>query len=174
MDLQETIVLRIKQERGSHLGTNYGPEGLQRTTHNHRRGTNGSGEPLHDSVQIGSGGSRLCGGWINISLTPLGYWEYWGIYRAKRRSGGHPRWAQPTRACLGLLACPGGLCSPRSTPSHFFFQLDVFWSKNNLQKSFAAFGLRLILISCDVKNMEKTATGTWHYVNRLVPKNDIK
>ena len=33
MDLQETIVLRIKRERGSHLDTNYGPEGLQRTTH---------------------------------------------------------------------------------------------------------------------------------------------
>ena len=33
MDLQETIVLRIKRERGSHLATNYGPEGLQRITH---------------------------------------------------------------------------------------------------------------------------------------------
>ena len=33
MDLQETIALRIKRERGSHLATNYGPEGLQRTTH---------------------------------------------------------------------------------------------------------------------------------------------
>ena len=37
MDLQETIVLRIKRERererGSHLATNYGPEGLQITTH---------------------------------------------------------------------------------------------------------------------------------------------
>ena len=32
MDLQETIVLRIKRERWSHLATNYGPEGLQRTT----------------------------------------------------------------------------------------------------------------------------------------------
>jgi hypothetical protein len=41
-------------------------------------------------------------------------------------------------------------------------------------KSFAMFGLRLVLISCDVKNLQKTATGTWHYVNRLVPKNDIK
>ena len=30
MDLQETIVLRIQRERGSHLATNYGPEGLQR------------------------------------------------------------------------------------------------------------------------------------------------
>ena len=33
MDLPETIVLRIKRERGSHLATNYGREGLQRTTH---------------------------------------------------------------------------------------------------------------------------------------------
>ena len=33
MDLQETIVWRIKRERGSHLATNYEPEGLQRTTH---------------------------------------------------------------------------------------------------------------------------------------------
>ena len=31
----------------------------------------------------------------------------------------------------------------------------------------------MILISCDVKNMQKIATGTGHYVNRLVPKNDI-
>ena len=33
MDIQETIVLRIKRERGGHLATNYGPEGLHRTTH---------------------------------------------------------------------------------------------------------------------------------------------
>ena len=29
MDIQETIVLIIKRERGSHLTTNYGPVGLQ-------------------------------------------------------------------------------------------------------------------------------------------------
>ena len=29
IDLQETIVLRIKRERGSHLATNYGLVGLQ-------------------------------------------------------------------------------------------------------------------------------------------------
>ena len=88
MDLQETIVLRIQRERESHLATNYGPEGLQRTTHASRRGTNGSGEPLRDGVLIGSGGSGLCGGWMNISSTPLGFLEYLGIYRAKRRPGG--------------------------------------------------------------------------------------
>ena len=36
--------------------------------------------------------------------------------------------------------------------------------------SFVAFGLRLVLISCDVKNKQKTATGTGPPVNRLVPK----
>ena len=41
-------------------------------------------------------------------------------------------------------------------------------------KSFTVFGLRLILISCDVKNKQKIATGTRHWVNRLVPKNDMK
>ena len=29
IDLQETIVLRIKSERGTHLATNYGPVSLQ-------------------------------------------------------------------------------------------------------------------------------------------------
>ena len=50
MDLQETLVLRIQRERESHLATNYGPVGLQRTTHASSGGTNGSGEPLHDGV----------------------------------------------------------------------------------------------------------------------------
>ena len=62
------------------------------------------------------GVSGLYGGWINISLTPLGFLEYLGIYRANRRFGGHPRWAQPPRARLGLLACLGGCCSPRAAP----------------------------------------------------------
>ena len=109
-----------------------------------------------------------------IILMPLGFLEYWGIYRAKRRSGGHPRWAQPTRARLGLLARPGGLSPPRNSPQvqpgpNFFLLVH---KKSSF--SFEAFGLRLILISCDVKNMQKTTTDTWHYVNRLVPKNDIK
>ena len=53
---------------------------------------------------------------MNILSTPLGFLEYWGIYRAKSRSRGHPRWAQPTRVRLGLLACPGGLSPPRDSP----------------------------------------------------------
>ena len=139
----------------------------------HRRGTNGHDAPLREGVLIGSGGSGLCGGWNWFSSTPLGFLEYWGIYRAKRRCGRPPRWAQSTWARLGPQAHPGGLCSPRSTPRCFPGPLDVFLPKIS-SRSFAAFGLRLVLISCDVKNMQKTTTGTWHYVNRLVPKNDIE
>ena len=83
--------------------------------------------------------------------------------------GGHN---PPGRAWASRRALVG--CAPLgAAPGYFFGPLDVFWSKKST-KSFAVFGLRLILISCDVKNMQKIATGTWHYVNRLVPKNDIK
>ena len=45
--------------------------------------------------------SGTCGSWNCFSLTPLGFLEYWGIYRAKRRCGRRSRWAQATRARLG-------------------------------------------------------------------------
>ena len=41
-------------------------------------------------------------------------------------------------------------------PRCFFGPLGVFWSKN-ISKSFAVFGLHLVLISCDVKNMQKNS-----------------
>ena len=105
---------------------------------------------------------------MNISSTPLWFLEYLGIYRAKRWNGGHPRWAQPTRAR------PGGLCPPRGTPQAQPGPITFLLVHKKSSWSFVAFGLCLILISCDIENMQKTATSTWHYVNRLVPKNDIK
>ena len=50
IDLQETIVLRIKRERGSHLATNYGPEIYNELLTHHQRGTNEDDEPLRDGV----------------------------------------------------------------------------------------------------------------------------
>ena len=111
---------------------------------------------------------------MNISSTLLGFWYFWGIYRSKRWSGGHPRWAQPTRVRLGILARPGGLSPPRDSPEVQPGPIAFLLAHKKSSWSFVAFGLKLILISCDGKNTEKTATGTWHYVNRLVPKNDIK
>ena len=105
MDLQETIVLRIKRERDEDIQLlTIDLKVYKELLTHHRRGTNGSGEPLRDGVQIGSRVSGLCGGWMKISSTPLGFLEYWRIYRVKSRSRGHPRWAQPTWARMGLLA----------------------------------------------------------------------
>ena len=52
--------------------------------------------PIRDGVYIGSRGPGLSGGWMKILSTPLGFLEYWGIYRAKSRFRGHLWWAQPT------------------------------------------------------------------------------
>ena len=112
---------------------------------------------------------------MNISLTPLRFVDFWGIYRAKRRSGGHPRWAQPTKALLGLLARPGGLSPPRDStpPGATRAQLLPFGTYKIIVKLRGIWTLSDIdFLRC--KNMRKTGTDTWHYVNRLVPKNDIK
>ena len=98
MDLQETILLRIKRGRWSHLSTKYGPQGLQRTTHaslerhQWRWWTPSEMVSRLDLVVLDS----VAAGWYFVDF--LGFWYFWGIYRAKRRSRGHPRWAQPTRA----------------------------------------------------------------------------
>jgi hypothetical protein len=56
----------------------------------------------------------------------------------------------------------------------FHEALGVSFVPKKSPKSFTAFGLRLVLIFCEVKKKQKTTTGTGHYVNRLVPKNDMK
>ena len=81
--------------------------------------------------------------------------------------GGHRgRHNPPVRAKVG--------CAPLRAPLWYFFGLTGVRVKKNSPESFVVFGIHFVLIFCDVKNMQKTATGTWHYVNRLVPKNDIK
>ena len=87
---------------------------------------------------------------------------------------GAPRGAQPTRARQEAQARPGGLCPPGGPPLVLLWPNRCLLVQKNSPKSFAAFGLRLVLIFCEVKNKQKIATGTGHYVNRLVPKNDIK
>ena len=152
MDLQETIVLRIQWERESHLATNYGPEGLQRTTHapserhKWRWWTPSEMVSRLDLVVLDS---------VVVSWTLLGFLKYWGIYRANSRFRGHPRWAQPTRVRLGLLACPGGLCCPRNTPLVLHWPNKCLLVQKKSTKSFVVFGLLLVLISCDVKTCRK-------------------
>ena len=97
----------------------------------------------------------------------------------------HPGWARAApgecpEAGTTNQGAPGPPGAPRWVGPPLGHPLLLLWpilcllAQKNSPKCFAAFGLRLVLISCDVKNKQKTTTGTGHYVNRLVPKNDIK
>ena len=100
--------------------------------------------------------------------------EYLAIYRTKRRWRGVPSGPPPTGACQAPLARPSGWCPPWAASPVLLRSILCLLAQKSSTKSFAAFGLRLIWIFCKSKIGQKTATGTWHYVNRLVPKNDIK
>ena len=106
--------------------------------------------------------------------TPLGFMEYLGIYRHQRRwrraRGGH----NPVGRAEGPMACPGGLCSPQPTFLALLWPTGCFLIQKKFPKSFLAIGLCLVFIFCKVKNKQKQQLALWHYVNRLVPKDDIK
>src|SRR3990170_3139827 len=74
----------------------------------------------------------------------------------------------------GPPGAPRGGVLPPGPPLVLLLPNRCLLVQKKSPKSFAAFGLRLVLIFCEVKNKQKRATGTGHYVNRLVPKNDIK
>ena len=104
-------------------------------------------------------------------------------HEPKKYQRGAPRGARPTWARLGGHNPPGHAWAPRhalvgaaplEAPPGASLAHWLSSGPKKSPKSYAVFGLCLILISCDVKNKQKTATGTRHYVNRLVPKNDIK
>ena len=95
----------------------------------------------------------------------IGPWLHLG----ESRGGDNP----PGRAWASWRTLVG--CAPLGAPPQAQLGPVVFLlAHKNSPLSFVAFGLRLVLIFCDVKNKQKTTTGTGHYVNRLVPKNDIK
>ena len=86
---------------------------------------------------------------------------------AKAARGGAPRRAQGPGA-------PWWVVLPSEHPQAQPWPIRCLLVQKISSWSFVAFGLRLVLISCDVKNMQKTTTGTWNYVNRLVPKKRYK
>jgi hypothetical protein len=96
--------------------------------------------------------------------------EYLEIYRMKRQwravlSGPPPRGARQAP-----LARPGGWCPPRAASPILLLSFGCLLAQKKFTKSFASFGLRLVWIFCKSETGQKTATGTWHYVNSLVPK----
>ena len=78
---------------------------------------------------------------------------------------------------LGMLGPPDApwwVVLPSELPSDTSLAHQVSCGPEKISKKF-----RCIWTPSDIdymrsKKMQNTATGTWHYVNRLVPKNDIK
>ena len=103
--------------------------------------------------------------WIFLGQkTSSGPRKHLGVPRGEQHPSGRAR--RPRHALVGA--------APLEHPLRCFLgPLTFFWPKKS-SRSFVAFGLYLILISYNVKNMQKTTTSTGHYVNRLVPKNDYK
>jgi hypothetical protein len=64
----------------------------------------------------------------------------WLIYQ-KRGTGGGPRRAQPTRARLGSLARPGGLCPPGGPPLVLICSNNSYIFHKNSPWSFSSFGV---------------------------------
>ena len=67
------------------------------------------------------------------------------IHWASSAPGGAPRGAQPTRARLGLLARPGGLCPPRCPPPVVLGSSIFLLFHKNSPKSFVPFRELLFL-----------------------------
>ena len=128
--------------------------------------------PLRQGARTGSRlvfvDTEACDGRTSDLGLSSGVLEYLTIYRAKRRCGRPPRWAQPNRARLGPQAHPGGLCPPWGTPPVLLWPILCLLVQKKSPKSFTAFGIDFL------PSKKQAAIGIGHSVNRLVPKNDIK
>ena len=117
-----------------------------------------------NQYQTESKRSETPGGFFWARRKPVGQESTRGAARGEQHPEGRAR----------RLRCALVGAAPSRLPSGAFLAHWISFVPKKSSKSFVAFGLHLILISRDVKNMQKTATCTAHYVNRLVQKNDIK
>ena len=168
MDLQETIVLRIQREREKAIQLlTTDPKVYKGLLTHHRRGTNGGGKPH----------PRWCLDWIWWFWTLRRLDEYFvdafrvlvflGYLQSKEAARGAPEVGTTHQGAPLWVVPSSGLPQVQPGPNVFLL------AHKKSSWSFVAFGLCLILIFHDVKNTEKIGTGNWHYVHRLVPKNDI-
>ena len=101
--------------------------------------------------------------------------EYLGFSRGRINAKRCPRWPRDRgtpspRARLTPWGAPPASCPPRASS-----RVDSSSQKSHIfqKKSpsiFIPFGLRLIWIFCETKNMQQTGTGTGYWINMLVPK----
>ena len=113
------------------------------------------------------------GAGIVFRRLPQGFWNIWRFIGRRGGAGGHRGGHNPMCA-PGPPGRPGGLCPPQSSPLILLWPTNCLLVQKISPNGSAAFGIRLVLIFCEVKKQVKTTTSTRHYVNRQVPKNNIK
>jgi hypothetical protein len=101
-------------------------------------------------------GTEACGGVKSVSWTVSRVSDFSGIYSAGIRSNGDGVGPRGTRER------PGASWPTSSSSGPLPKLLMFFWSNKESPKSFTVFGLCLILIFCETKTGQKTATGTGH------------
>ena len=79
-------------------------------------------------------------------------------HQGKPRPPSAPRWVVPPSR------------HPSGTSSAHLVSSDP----EKIHKKFCCVSTLFVIDFLRSKKQAKTTTGTWHYVNRLVPKNDIK
>ena len=109
------------------------------------------------------GRTEACGGG-RLSLLSFWYigniWEFIVLELGQTGLGGTHE--APGHACPPPQVRPGGSWSPPRSSGLLSKLLVFFLPKKKSPKSFIVFGLRLILIFCETKTGQKTATGTGH------------
>ena len=78
--------------------------------------------------------------------------------------------ATRVRGAPDTLGSAPYLVGPSSIVSHGLFFPKIIYIPKKSPSVFILFGLRLIWIFCETKNMQQTGTGTGHWINMLVPK----
>ena len=79
-------------------------------------------------------------------------------------------WPMRVRARPGGQARPPASWPPRAPSRMNFSSQKSYIFQKKYPSVFILFGLRLIWIFCETKNMQQTGTGTGHWINMLVPK----
>ena len=91
---------------------------------------------------------------IDFRRLPQGFWNI-GVFIEQRGGSGGTRGGHNPPGCVWAPGHALVGAAPLEAPLRYFLgPLNVFWPKK-CSKSFAVFGLRLVFISYDVKNMQK-------------------
>ena len=102
------------------------------------------------------------------SVTPIGlkFWHdlYPEISFLVAKEGHQPPYGWPTR----VRGAPPCLVATSGTVSRGFFFPKIIYIPKKSPSVFIPFGLRLIWIFCETKNMQQTGTRTRHWINMLV------